>query len=121
MEKTIVPGATVDSANIKLTERAAAQLQTIMKESRKVNFGLRLGVRNGGCQGMSYVIDFDQNPAGNDKVFSSHGISIYCDEKSWVYLAGAVVDFSNDLMRGGFKISNPNARHSCGCGSSFTA
>ena len=74
----------------------------------------------GGCSGMSYNMSFDNNENEFDKVFHSNGVKILCDLKSWLYVKGTVVDFSNDMLSGGFKIENPNANRTCGCGTSFS-
>ena len=70
---------------------------------------------------MSYQITFDNKRKEYDKKFESHGITILCDVKSWIYVRGCEIDFSNDLLNGGFKVNNPNATRTCGCGISFSA
>lgn len=68
---------------------------------------------------MSYNLSFDISPGEYDKIFTSNGVTIYCDLKSWLYLKGVQVDFSEDILTGGFQINNPNAKRTCGCGTSF--
>lgn len=106
---------------ITLTERAARRVQEIMEaQGLPQTHGVRVGVKSGGCSGLSYILEIDA-PVDNDRVSNSSGISIFCDPKSYLYLNGMEVDFSSDLLNGGFQFSNPNASRSCGCGTSFSA
>jgi iron-sulfur cluster assembly protein len=82
--------------------------------------GLRLGVKGGGCSGMSYVIAFDAHPRERDRIFTFDGVSVFIDPKSFVYLNGMTLDFEETLMRQGFNFINPNSTRSCGCGTSFS-
>lgn len=119
----------VDSAQgIHLTEKAAAQIKEIMqKDSYPDSMYLFVGVKGGGCSGLQYVLDLrdeTQIPvAETDEVFLSHGIVVVCDLKSFVVgnLAGTQIDYHDTVMASGFTFNNPNAKHSCGCGSSYTA
>jgi iron-sulfur cluster assembly protein len=82
---------------------------------------VRLGIRGGGCSGFSYVIQFDDDPPKErDHVYEAGGVRFYVDKKSFVYLAGSVLDYEKTLMFQGFKFKNPNEATSCGCGHSFT-
>ena len=83
--------------------------------------GLRLGVRGGGCSGNSYFMEFCEAAAQGDEVFESHGVRLVVDQKSLMLLGGTEVDFVSGLMGSGFKFNNPNVRHSCACGESFSA
>ena len=83
--------------------------------------GLRLGVQGGGCSGLSYVIQFDSEQRPQDHVFDFDGAKVFVDPKSLVYLNGMTVDYKSDLMQQGFVLHNPNAKHTCGCGTSFSA
>ena len=105
---------------IELTEKAAKRINAILKAEDKTNHGLRVEVISGGCSGMNYNMTFDNEKKEFDKVFESHGIKVYCDLKSWLYLKGVKVDFSDDMLSGGFQIVNPNAKRTCGCGTSFS-
>jgi len=105
---------------ITATEKAAKRVKVILKGEGKVDYGLRVSVVGGGCSGMTYNMSFDKNPDEFDKVYNSNGIKIFCDLKSWLYLKGTEVDFSDDMLSGGFKINNPNAERTCGCGTSFS-
>jgi iron-sulfur cluster assembly protein len=108
---------------IKLTERAAKEVQRIMVDQK---FGqetvLRVGVRGGGCSGFQYSLGFDNTSSGEaDSKFDCHGVTVVVDKKSALYLDGTTVDFYEGLDKRGFTFENPNAVKSCGCGSSFQA
>ncbi len=109
------------NAVITVTEKAVKQLKTAMKSAGDENQILRMSVEGGGCSGMTYKMDFDNQQQEFDKVFESNGLKIVCDLKSWLYLKDIEVDYSNDLLNGGFQIKNPNADRTCGCGTSFSA
>jgi len=105
---------------IELTEKAAQQVRRLKQDNNiPESHGLRLGVKGGGCSGMSYVLAFDEKPRDNDKVMEIHGITVYVDPKSLFYLSGTVLDFSDGLNGKGFVFNNPQAAKTCGCGSSF--
>lgn len=105
---------------ISVTENAAQQAQQIMRENQFPGTGgLRIGVKAGGCSGLNYVLDIVEGPQDNDRVFEMFGLNIYCDPKSYLYLTGLEIDYESSLTGGGFKFLNPNARRSCGCGTSF--
>ena len=106
---------------IELTEKAANRVKAILSSEKKEGFALRVAVTDGGCSGMNYNISFDDNQEEFDKVYEIHGVKIFCDLKSWLYVKGTTIDFSDDLLSGGFKIDNPNANRTCGCGTSFSA
>jgi len=109
------------NAVITVTEKAVKQLKIAMKSAGDENQILRMSVEGGGCSGMTYKMDFDTQQQEFDKVFESNGLKIVCDLKSWLYLKDIEVDYSNDLLNGGFQIKNPNADRTCGCGTSFSA
>ena len=109
------------NAVITVTEKAVKQLKIAMKSAGDENQILRMSVEGGGCSGMTYKMDFDNQEREFDKVFESNGLKIVCDLKSWLYLKDIEVDYSNDLLNGGFQIKNPNADRTCGCGTSFSA
>lgn len=102
-----------------ITERAAARIREIIaQQGLSEEHGVRLGVKSGGCSGLSYVLEIDE-PAENDRKFESHGLVLFCDPKSYLYINGTEVDFASDLLNGGFQFTNPNVSRSCGCGTSF--
>ncbi len=108
--------------DIELTEKAVQQVQKIKIENNiPESHGLRVGVKGGGCSGLSYVLGFDAEPRPNDKIFQMHGVTIFIDPKSLFYLSGTQLDFQDGLNGKGFVFNNPNAQKSCGCGSSFSA
>jgi iron-sulfur cluster assembly accessory protein len=103
---------------ITVTETAAAKIKELMSQGAE-EYGLRMRVVGGGCSGLQYQMGLEEAPTPNDKVVTSNGIKIFIDLKSALYLAGAEVDYLNGLMQSGFKITNPNAKTTCGCGQSF--
>ena len=110
----------IDSDKISVTANAAKRVIAILKGEGKANHALRVSVTGGGCSGMSYNLTFDDKINEFDKIYESNGIKIVCDVKSWFYVKGTEVDFSNDLLSGGFQLNNPNANRTCGCGTSFS-
>lgn len=104
---------------IQLTENAAKRIEEVMKQQEEVG-GLRLAVQGGGCAGFNYVIKFDKAPRPNDQVFELHGAKVFVDPKSFQYLDGLTLDYKSDLMQQTFIFENPNAKHSCSCGTSFS-
>ena len=106
--------------SISITKKAATRIQAILQAEKKDGYGLRLSVVGGGCSGMNYNIAFDDNKGEFDKTYKSKGVTIYCDLQSWIYLKGTTIDFSDDILSGGFKVTNPNASRTCGCGTSFS-
>ena len=108
-------------ASIIVTKDAVKKLKSVMKSDDKEEYFLRMSVEGGGCSGMTYKMDFDKQQKEFDKVFESNGLKVICDLKSWLYLKDVRIDYSDDLLNGGFKIKNPNAERTCGCGTSFSA
>jgi iron-sulfur cluster assembly accessory protein len=105
---------------IKVTDRAAGEIKSLMALPENAGKALRVYVEQGGCSGMQYGMVFDERREG-DLTGGQAGVNIYVDSISAHYLRGTVIDFSDDLSAGGFKITNPNAKESCGCGKSFSA
>jgi iron-sulfur cluster assembly accessory protein len=103
-----------------LTARAAEECKTLLSLPENAGKNFRVYVEQGGCSGMQYGMVFDEKRDG-DLCAEQHGVEIVVDPISVNYLRGTVVDFSEELVGGGFKISNPNAKQSCGCGKSFEA
>jgi iron-sulfur cluster assembly protein len=108
---------------IKVTEKAIKEIKRIQINDPVTNEGnLRVQVVGGGCSGMSYKLGFDKEPVGaNDKVFELDGVKVIVDTKSYLFLAGTELDFSDGLNGTGFTFTNPNAKRTCGCGTSFSA
>ena len=109
------------AATIIVTEKAVKRLKAVMSSEGKEDHVLRMSVEGGGCSGMSYKMDFDMAQGDFDKVFETNGLKVFCDLKSLLYLKNITVDYSDDMLTGGFKIKNPNADRTCGCGTSFSA
>ena len=104
-----------------LSENALKHLLMMREQQGNQDLCLRVGVRQGGCSGMSYMMDFENlsQIRDNDEVFEYEGFKIICDPKSLLYLYGLMLDYSNALIGGGFQFTNPNAAQTCGCGKSF--
>lgn len=108
--------------NLSVTEKAAQEIAKIRGEnSIPEEYHLRIGVKGGGCSGLTYSLGFDGEQNESDEIFEIHGIKIIVDSKSLFYLEGTEVDFSDGLQGRGFVFNNPNAVRTCGCGSSFGA
>jgi len=105
---------------IQVTPKAVDKIRKAFAKEG-VNGGLRLGVLGGGCSGLSYQFKFDAKERPADKVLDYDGVKIFVDPKSLVYLDGMTLDYQESLMQSGFVFENPNAKKSCGCGTSFTA
>jgi iron-sulfur cluster assembly protein len=106
---------------IKLTDTAVSELKRLLVQEGKESWGLRVGVVGGGCSGLSYSLAFDEKPNKNDTVMEIGGVKVYVDPKSYLFLNGMTLDYSNELLTGGFKFVNPNAQKTCSCGTSFSA
>jgi iron-sulfur cluster assembly protein len=106
---------------IQVTDKALAQIRNIMEAENKKDHALRIGVRSGGCSGLSYVMEFSKETLPNDEVLEVDGVRILIDVFSGMYLKGSELDFSDGLNGAGFEFKNPNAARSCGCGQSFSA
>ncbi|RMG30766.1 MAG: iron-sulfur cluster assembly accessory protein [Methanobacteriota archaeon] len=107
--------------NITVTEKAAQQLQKLMQLEGKEGYGLRVGVKSGGCSGLSYYMEFVEKPLPNDQEIEVDGVKIYVDVFSAMYLNGSQLDYTDGLNGAGFVWNNPNAQRTCGCGQSFSA
>jgi iron-sulfur cluster assembly protein len=105
---------------INLTGNALAEVKSLLAKPENAGKNLRLYIEEGGCSGMQYGMVFDEKRE-DDLISEESGVSVLVDPISANYLRGCNVDFSDSLTAGGFKISNPNAKHSCGCGKSFEA
>jgi iron-sulfur cluster assembly protein len=108
-------------AEIVITEKAATQIKKVMEENKiPCNFALRVGVKGGGCSGLTYVLGFDEHTHEGDTIIDSNNIKILVDGKSLFYLSGTKLDFTDGLNGKGFVFNNPNAEKECGCGDSFS-
>jgi len=115
--------AAAGSKGVQITQRALAKIRAAMAKENvsPKEGGLRLGVSGGGCSGLSYQIRFDSQPRERDRVYEFEGVRVFVDPKSFIYLAGMILDWEESLMKQGFNFVNPNSSKSCGCGSSFSA
>jgi len=107
---------------IQISETAARKIRTLMAKQGIDEGGLRVGVKGGGCSGLSYTFAWERQPRLGDEVYEGNdGAKIFVDRKSLIYLDGTVLDYDNSLISKGFVFNNPNAKATCGCGSSFGA
>jgi len=113
--------STVAAAGVEVTPKAVQKIRQTFAKMGVEGGGLRLGVLGGGCTGLSYQFKFDSQPRPKDNVFDFDGVQIFIDPKSLIYLHGLTLDYKETLMQSGFVFENPNAKKSCGCGSSFAA
>jgi iron-sulfur cluster assembly protein len=125
-EPEVTPGqpaaAQAPAQGVHVTPNAVKRIRVILaKEGISAEEGgLRLGVKGGGCSGLSYSIGFDTHPRERDRIFTFDGVRVFVDPKSFVYLNGMTLDYEETLMRQGFNFINPNSTRSCGCGTSFS-
>ena len=109
---------------IMLSDRAATEMERIVREQDLGKVFLRVGVKGGGCSGFSYTLGFDDTKSEIDQVsikeWMPKDIEVICDPKSFLYINNTIIDFEEGLMGRGFKFVNPNAANSCGCGESFS-
>lgn len=107
-----------DLSTITITEKAAKKFLAILEEEGKSGWGLRFGEKAAGCSGFEFYLDYSEKAKEGDEVISSHGIEIHVAKASYSRLLGSVIDYVDGLQGAGFKISNPNVKSACGCGSS---
>jgi iron-sulfur cluster assembly protein len=105
---------------IEISDKAAARIRAMTEEKATPRGGLRLGVKGGGCSGLSYHVDWAAEPSRHDQVIERDGARLFVDPKSALFLAGTVVDWQQTLMQTGFVFRNPNVKSACGCGESFS-
>lgn len=114
-------GPKVFKETLTLTVAAADQVRDLLAKRGTPEHGLRIGVRGGGCSGNSYFMEFCEAPGEGDRMFEAHGVRLVVDTKSLALLGGTEIDWVSGLMGSGFKFNNPNVRHSCACGESFSS
>ena len=108
--------------SIEISETAARKIRTLMSKQGITDGGLRVGVKGGGCSGLSYIFAWEKEARFGDEVFQGpEGSKLYVDKKSLLFLNGTVLDYDTNLVSKGFVFNNPNAKTTCGCGSSFGA
>ena len=118
--ETTVPFVATDDQPILVTERAVEAIKKAITEEGEPGDGLRVSFVGGGCSGYQYNLDFDKEERMGDTVIALSGVSIFLDPVSVGYLRGTTIDFVSGLQGQGFKFTNPNAKRTCGCGSSFS-
>ncbi|MGA2544226.1 MAG: iron-sulfur cluster assembly accessory protein [Verrucomicrobiota bacterium] len=126
-KQAAVPGQTApgvrvgDERLIKVTANAAQKVSSLLQKQGRPGGVLRVAVVGGGCSGLQYKMDLQDQPASRDILVESSGIKVVVDPKSALYVTGSELDFVDALQEGGFKVKNPNAASSCSCGESFSA
>ena len=120
MDETLTVSKPQLQEEIIITTKAAQQVHRLRAENNlPESYGLRVGVKGGGCSGLSYVLGFDAEPREEDKILNSEGVRIFIDPKSLSYLSGTELDYQDGLNGKGFVFTNPQATKTCGCGNSF--
>ena len=109
----------VQEGVVSITPIAAQKIRGLLESKGLTQHGLRVFVQGGGCSGLSYGMAFEDQAEDGDEIIEQDGVKVFVDQISAMYLTGAVIDYTETLMGGGFKIDNPNAVSSCGCGHSF--
>ena len=105
---------------INISKEAAEHVRDFAVQGGKPDGHLRVGVKGGGCSGLTYMLDLVDEPGENDKVIEEHGLQLFVDKKSYIFLAGTTLEYSGGLNGKGFVFNNPNAKTTCGCGTSFS-
>jgi iron-sulfur cluster assembly protein len=106
---------------VKVTENASRKLTSLLTKQGRPNGALRVAVIGGGCSGLQYKMDLVDGPANRDIMVESQSVRVVVDPKSALFVSGSLLDYSDDLQKGGFKVTNPNAVAHCSCGESFAA
>ena len=114
------PAPAARKAGIAIDISAAERIQKLLSGRGTPEAGLRIRVRGGGCTGLTYDMEFADEARDKDRVFEDHKVKIFVDPKSYIFLIGTVLTYSSGLLESGFKLENPNAKKSCGCGDSFS-
>lgn len=105
---------------VTVSDEAAGKIRSLLASEGKPDRGLRVAVKGGGCSGFQYLLEFADGPRDMDQVIESNGVRVFVDPKSSLYLTGVVLRYDDGLMGAGFRVENPNARTTCGCGESFS-
>jgi len=104
---------------VKMTERAVGRIQRVLSEQPGRYAGLRVGLKDGGCSGYSYLLEFEGSPEAEDLVFEQDGVRVFVHPMHLPYLAGSALDWAEGQLQSGFTLQNPNVKRTCGCGESF--
>ncbi len=105
---------------INLSDTAKGEIKRLMSQQSKAGSFIRVGVKGGGCSGLTYDVKLDDKKEAFDREFDFGDVKVVCDSKSLIYLDNMMIDYSTELVGGGFRFVNPNATGSCGCGTSFS-
>jgi iron-sulfur cluster assembly accessory protein len=122
--ETSTPAINVKMGNerlVKVTENASLKLRSLLEKQGRPGGALRVAVIGGGCSGLQYKMDLVDGPANRDIMVESSNVRVVVDPKSALFVSGSLLDYSEDLQKGGFKVTNPNAVAHCSCGESFAA
>lgn len=114
------PAAAKPRAGIGIAVSAADRIKTLLSQRKTPEAGLRIRVRGGGCTGLQYDMEFAEGARDRDRTFEDHGVRIFVDPKSYIFLIGTTLTYQAGLLESGFKLENPNVKKSCGCGESFS-
>ena len=120
MNKPSVQRDNSGALTIKISSDAVNHIRSFGKIEGKDKTNLRVAVKGGGCSGLTYVLELAENPSHNEKVISENGMELYVDKKSYIFLAGTTLEYQGGLNGKGFVFQNPNAKTTCGCGTSFS-
>ena len=120
MNKPSVQRDNSGALTIKISSDAVNHIRSFGKIEGKDKTNLRVAVKGGGCSGLTYVLELAENPSDNEKVISENGMELYVDKKSYIFLAGTTLEYQGGLNGKGFVFHNPNAKTTCGCGTSFS-
>ena len=104
---------------ISLSDQAADRIKEIMSSADNDSIGVRVGVKSGGCAGMSYIMEYTKEINPNDEVIEDKGVKVFIDPAAVMYLFGTEIDYETSLLESGFKFKNPNVTEACGCGESI--
>ena len=104
-----------------LTDAAVERINEIIEDSDRPVMGVRVGIRNAGCAGQAYTLDYVEAPIPGDDHIEDQGVHVFIEPKATLFLLGTVMDFADDVLKSGFTFKNPNSTGGCGCGSSFSA
>ena len=124
MSTSVTPGIKYKIGNeklVKVTDAASRKLSSLLAKQGRPGGALRVAVIGGGCSGLQYKMDLVDGPANRDIMVQSADVRVVIDPKSALFVSGSLLDFSDDLQKGGFKVTNPNAIAHCSCGESFSA
>lgn len=119
LNQTIASQNNVSGETVKITEKALGKLKEILSQQNKLDHGLRIKVVTGGCAGFMYEFSLEKQSSANDKVIEETGVKFFLDLQSFQMLKGAKIDYVDSLQGAGFRVTNPNAASTCGCGHSF--